>query len=159
MASITPHRDGWRVQVYVRGHRDSRVFPGKREAARWGAQRELELQGLIQESSAPKYTLADALRKYAAEVAPQKRGFTQGGANALADVAVSHLGGDGEASGVKIYLDRFSAFHLGRATNFCHQLLSVNLPNHARVAYKIDAVLDIDCHVFDRIDFSGPLLG
>ena len=36
MASITPHRDGWRVQVYVRGHRDSRVFPGKREAARWG---------------------------------------------------------------------------------------------------------------------------
>ena len=94
MASITPHRDGWRVQVYVRGHRDSRVSRASAKR-RGGGTAGARAAGADQVVS-PKYTLADALRKYAAEVAPQKRGFTQGGANALADVAVSHLGGDGE---------------------------------------------------------------
>lgn len=42
MASITPHKDGFRVQVYVPGKdgskplRDSKVLRTKREANAWG---------------------------------------------------------------------------------------------------------------------------
>ena len=45
MASILPHRDGYRVQVYVGGQRQSKVCATRREAAQWALEREAELSG------------------------------------------------------------------------------------------------------------------
>ena len=39
MASILPHRDGYRVQVYVGGQRLSKVCATRREAAQWALER------------------------------------------------------------------------------------------------------------------------
>lgn len=44
MASIVRFREGWRAHIYVRGERESRLFPTRREAERWGAERESELK-------------------------------------------------------------------------------------------------------------------
>lgn len=63
MASIRPHRDRYRAQVYVNGVRDSAVFDTRREAAQWALEREAELRG----KKLPDKTFGDALRRYAAE--------------------------------------------------------------------------------------------
>lgn len=44
MASIVPHRDGWRAHLHVEGKRESRLFRTKREARAWADQREEELK-------------------------------------------------------------------------------------------------------------------
>jgi hypothetical protein len=74
MASITPHKDGWRVQVYVGGTRDSKVVRTQREAKAWGAARELELRALKDRPQAELHTVAEALKRYGEEVPPRKRG-------------------------------------------------------------------------------------
>lgn len=74
MASVKPYRGGWRAHVCVGGVRESRAFPGKREAAAWASMRETELRDDQGKRPSAKYTLGDALRKYAAEVSPGKRG-------------------------------------------------------------------------------------
>lgn len=74
MASITPHKDGWRVQVYVDGTRDSKVVRTQREAKAWGAARELELRALKDRPQADLHTVAEALKRYGEEVSPRKRG-------------------------------------------------------------------------------------
>lgn len=74
MASITPHsRGGYRAQVYVRGARDSQVFPTKRQAEAWAAARETELRNLADMPKSATHTFGDALRKYRDEVSPTKR--------------------------------------------------------------------------------------
>lgn len=71
MASIRPTGTGaYRVQVYVRGVRDSTTKPTRKEAAQWALERESELSG----RKLPEKTLADAMRRYASDVAPQHRG-------------------------------------------------------------------------------------
>jgi integrase len=74
MASIKPHKDGWRVQVYVSGVRDSKVLRTKREASAWGAARELELRTIRDQPASERHTVADVLRRYAEEVSVKKRG-------------------------------------------------------------------------------------
>jgi integrase len=74
MASIKPHKDGWRVQVYVSGVRDSKVLRTKREAIAWGAARELELRAIRDQPESERHTVADALRRYGEEVSVKKRG-------------------------------------------------------------------------------------
>jgi integrase len=74
MASIKPHGTGWRVQVYVKGVRDSSIHRTKREATAWGAARELELRTDSEKVEGDKHTLADALVKYRDEISPLKRG-------------------------------------------------------------------------------------
>lgn len=72
MASITKSKKGYRAQVCVNGQRESRQFITKREAVVWANIREIELK-----SPAPKqetHTFADALRRYAKDVSPTKRG-------------------------------------------------------------------------------------
>lgn len=70
MASILPHRDGYRVQVYVGGQRLSKVCATRREAAQWALEREAELAG----RKLPDKTLRDALRRYASELDDERGG-------------------------------------------------------------------------------------
>lgn len=70
MASIQKHGKRWRVQVYANGVRDSIVRDTRQEAAAWALQRESELTG----RRLPAKTLAEALRRYATDVAPEHRG-------------------------------------------------------------------------------------
>lgn len=80
MASIQKTARGHRAQIKLRlpGRdapvRESKTFPTKREAQEWAARREREL--LEQSASDPRleHTLKHALRRYANEVSPTKRG-------------------------------------------------------------------------------------
>lgn len=74
MASISPYRNGYRVQVCVKGARDTKVFRTRREANAWGAARETELRTQANTPPADLHTLAEAMRKYGEEVSPHKRG-------------------------------------------------------------------------------------
>jgi integrase len=70
MASIQPHRGGYRVQVYVKGVRQSRVFPTRKEASQWALEREAELAG----KRLPDRTLADACRRWEREETDKRGG-------------------------------------------------------------------------------------
>lgn len=70
MASIYKSGNGWRVQVYEQGVRDSKVLPTRQEAARWGLEREAELSG----KKLPDKSFAEAMRAYARDVAPSHAG-------------------------------------------------------------------------------------
>jgi len=74
MASIRKYRDGWRVEVQVKGARESATFASKREASTWGAQREIELRAIAAGRGDTVRTLADLLKRYREDVAPQHRG-------------------------------------------------------------------------------------
>lgn len=65
----------WRVQIEVRGQRDSFTGPTKREAAEWAARRTLELRAVASGEVGTLKSLRDALRQYAREVTPNKRGW------------------------------------------------------------------------------------
>lgn len=70
MASIKSLGSGYRVQVYVKGVRDSKSFATRKEAATWALEREAELRG----SKLPDKTFGDAMRDYAKKVAPDRAG-------------------------------------------------------------------------------------
>ena len=70
MASIRRRGTAWRAELYKDGVRESATFPTKQQAAAWAQQREAELIGV----RLPENTVKDALRRYAAEVAPKHRG-------------------------------------------------------------------------------------
>lgn len=74
MASIAPHKDGYRAQIYVAGVRESKSFRTKREATAWAASREVELRAEAKKPLGKKHTLLDALRKYGEEVSAKKKG-------------------------------------------------------------------------------------
>jgi integrase len=60
----------WRVELYVRGKRESATFDSKAEAVAWANLRESELTG----AKLPDRTLADALDRYGREKAPKEGG-------------------------------------------------------------------------------------
>jgi len=74
MASITPHKGGWRVQVYVAGVRDSKVLRTQREAKAWGAAREIELRTAKAKPAAELHTVKETMLRYGEEVSVTKRG-------------------------------------------------------------------------------------
>jgi len=74
MSSIQKTEKGYRVQVAVKGVRDSASFPTKREAQQWGAKREMELRTETVGTTTTK-TLADAFKRYALEVTPTRKGW------------------------------------------------------------------------------------
>jgi integrase len=68
----------WRVQLEIKGVRDSGTFPTKREADAWAARRATEIRAMATTGQAGTVkTLRDALRRYADEVSPTKRGEVQ----------------------------------------------------------------------------------
>lgn len=70
MASVGKYRNGYRAQVFVRGHRASATFRTMREAQAWAAAKEAELE----QSPAAKHTLRDLIERYRQEVLPGKKG-------------------------------------------------------------------------------------
>lgn len=75
MATPTKTAQGtWRVQIEVRGVRESATFTTRREAAAWADRRKTELRTAATAAPGSDKTLADALRRYAEEVSPKKRG-------------------------------------------------------------------------------------
>ena len=74
MASIIKTPKGYRAFVFNAGKRISAQFASKREASNWAARRETELRDEAAKSPDQKYTLNDAMNKYAEEVSPQHRG-------------------------------------------------------------------------------------
>jgi len=64
----------WRVQIEVKNVRESGTFPTKREADAWAARRATEIRALATGQAGSVKTLRDALRRYADEVSPRKRG-------------------------------------------------------------------------------------
>lgn len=74
MASIQKTATGYRAQIAIKGVRESATFPTKREAESWAARRETEIRSDKIKAPGDKHTLLDALRLYAEEVSPTKRG-------------------------------------------------------------------------------------
>jgi len=74
MASITPHKNGWRAQVYVLEKRASKVLRTQREAKAWAAAKEIELRALKSKPVAELRTVGEMLKRYGEEVSPSKRG-------------------------------------------------------------------------------------
>lgn len=80
MASITKIKTGYRAQIKLTltpgspPHRESKVFPTRREAVQWAAARETELREHSEKDPRLQHTLKDALHRYADEVSPTKRG-------------------------------------------------------------------------------------
>ncbi|KXA80746.1 hypothetical protein [Bordetella pseudohinzii] len=74
MASIQKTAKGYRAQIKIQGTRDSQVFATRREAVEWAARRESEIRDQATMPLGEQHTLQQALRKYAEEVSPQKRG-------------------------------------------------------------------------------------
>ena len=74
MASITKTEKGYRAQIKTLGVRDSKTFPARREAVDWANRRELEIRSSATRPKSQQHTLREALRKYADEVSPHKRG-------------------------------------------------------------------------------------
>lgn len=74
MASYKQVRNGYQVQVAIRGVRKSASFRTKREAVAWASALETEIRANDGKPVGNKKTLADALQKYSNEVSPSKRG-------------------------------------------------------------------------------------
>lgn len=81
MASVQKLKNGngYRVQVCVRGARDSATFRTRREGEAWAAARSAELLAQSVAPAGERHTLAEAIKRYAEEVMPQKRGARREG--------------------------------------------------------------------------------
>ena len=64
----------WRVQIEVRGVRESFTGPTKRDASDWAARRATEIRAMASGKAGTVKTLKQALDRYAEEVSPTKRG-------------------------------------------------------------------------------------
>jgi integrase len=67
----------WRIQLEVKGVRDSGTFPTKREAEAWRDKRSAELRAVATGRAGTVKTLDDALKRYLEEVVPDKRGWAK----------------------------------------------------------------------------------
>ncbi len=74
MSSIQPTAKGWRVQLYVKGQRDSATFATKREAQLWAARKEIEFQTVAKGKAGSITTTHDAFERYKTEVSIKHKG-------------------------------------------------------------------------------------
>lgn len=74
MASITKQKTGWRVQISVKGQRDSAVRATKAEAQAWAVEREAQMRRIVQTGIDTGKTVQDAFDRYLETVSPRKRG-------------------------------------------------------------------------------------
>lgn len=77
MASISPHKSGFRAQVFILGERDSKVFRTKREATAWAGARETEIRNKKNLTPAERYTIGELLDKYNEQVVPKHKGHVR----------------------------------------------------------------------------------
>ena len=73
MAYIRKRTNGWRAEVERAGVRESATFATKSAAEAWARKTESDLLAR-KRGALPKYTVMQALEKYAEEVTPKKRG-------------------------------------------------------------------------------------
>jgi integrase len=74
VASITKQKSGWRVQISVKGARDSAVLSTKAEAQAWAVERESQMRRIAATGINTDKTCQDAFDRYASEVSIHKRG-------------------------------------------------------------------------------------
>lgn len=74
MASISKYQNGYRVQIAVKGVRESATFRTRREASAWAGARETEIRAEQVIDPKGRHTVGDLLRKYGDEVSTTKRG-------------------------------------------------------------------------------------
>lgn len=105
MASIKKLATGWRVQIYVKGQRDSGMFATKSEAMAWAVDREARLRKMSDTGINTDKTLQDAFDRYHKEVSPTKRGEdrTKWEGNRLMAIASHKI--DGLALGKRMLAD------------------------------------------------------
>jgi integrase len=77
MASFGKLATGWRVQVAIKGVRESKVFATKAEAAAWASKRETEIREGAATGIQRHRTVDEAFRRYEKEVSSTKRGHRQ----------------------------------------------------------------------------------
>lgn len=77
MASISPHKSGFRAQVFILGERDSKVFRTKREALAWAGARETEIRFKKKRPIGERYSIGDLLKKYLEDVVPRHKGHVR----------------------------------------------------------------------------------
>lgn len=77
MASISPHKSGFRAQIFLLGERESRVFRTKREASAWASARETEIRTRSKLPADERYTIGELLDKYLDEVVPTHKGHVR----------------------------------------------------------------------------------
>lgn len=75
MASFKKDGNVWRVQIYVKGIRDSGTFTTKAQAQAWAGMRETELRSQKATGIVAGKTCRDAFERYEKEVSRTKRGF------------------------------------------------------------------------------------
>jgi integrase len=73
MASIRPHKSGFRAEVCVDGRRKSKVFDTKGRAKAWAEYTEKKLRGWLDPDAEVK-TLGDAFKRFGEEISPQRKG-------------------------------------------------------------------------------------
>lgn len=74
MATYTKRKNSWRVQIYVKGIRESATFDTKAEARAWASERETELRNGMR-GVLPDYTLKQAIERYISDVATKRKGY------------------------------------------------------------------------------------
>ncbi|HWX03914.1 hypothetical protein [Collimonas sp.] len=75
MASIVKCAGGWRVQIAIKGKRESGTYPTKAQAQAWAAMRETEIREEKATGIAVGKTCRDAFERYEREVSRTKRGY------------------------------------------------------------------------------------
>lgn len=74
MAYIRKRAGRWRAEVALRKVRDSETFDSRAEAVAWATRREADILEGSSKARAGLWTVGDAMRRYAEEVSPTKRG-------------------------------------------------------------------------------------
>ncbi len=93
MATLKKDGNVWRVQIYVKGQRDSGTFSTKAQAQAWAAKRETELREQHATGVVKGKTCRDAFERYEREVSRGKRGHRWEALrlSAMADVALDEV--------------------------------------------------------------------
>lgn len=106
MASIVKCAGGWRVQIAIKGKRESGTYATKAQAQAWAAMRETEIRTEVATGMVAGKTCRDAFERYEREVSRTKRGFrwealrlsgmtkTVVGKNIFGDVKLNELTSD-----------------------------------------------------------------
>jgi integrase len=104
VASFIKAKGVWRVQLYVKGHRESATFSTKAEAQAWAAERETELRKQNTTGIVVGKTVRDAFHRYEKEVSKLKRGYRWEAIRMafLAEIEIGEGGDRGKFGDIKL---------------------------------------------------------
>ena len=108
MASVSPHKSGFRAQIFLMGERDSKVFRTKREATAWASARETDIRNKKNLSPSEYHTIGELLDKYLAEVVPKHKGHVREAAAVKAikrNIEEANMAGAPISKGEQVFAD------------------------------------------------------